>query len=305
MKAFKYLLVFIIVFLISYLLLGLYEYGDQVHYRKFYNDIKGYNFLEAYVMGYFYLTSFEPISIFILWSGSNMGIEKDIFISLLNSILAISVLRLCIIYEVKWYIIILLLSNYYLFVLYTGAERLKISFIVIVFSLIVSNRKVSNLIYLSPLAHLQSMVLIVPKFLSDFQKSNLKRISSLFRNIFLFGIFASIIFFLKDGLIEKFSEYYSSSWNFLEIIQLLILMTVYFIITKKLKESLLIFIPLFFIAIILGNERVNMIGFVLATFLLMRNYKLNHPLYILLLFYFVVKSYFFINNIIFYGDGFL
>lgn len=256
-------------------------------------------------MGYLYLTSFEPISIFILWSGSNLGIEKDIFISLLNSILAISVLRLCIIYEVKWYIIILLLSNYYLFVLYTGAERLKISFIIIVFSLIVSNRKVSNLIYLSPLAHLQSMVLIVPKFLSDFQKSNLKRISSLFRNIFLFGIFASIIFFLKDGLIEKFSEYYSSSWNFLEIIQLLILMTVYFIITKKLKESLLIFIPLFFIAIILGNERVNMIGFVLATFLLMRNYKLNHPLYILLLFYFVVKSYFFINNIIFYGDGFL
>lgn len=305
MKAFKYLLVFIIVFLISYLLLGLYEYGDQVHYRKFYNDIKGYNFLEAYVMGYFYLTSFEPISIFILWSGSNLGIEKDIYISLLNSILAISVLRLCIIYEVKWYIIILLLSNYYLFVLYTGAERLKISFIIIVFSLIVSNRKVSNLIYLSPLAHLQSMVLIVPKFLSDFQKSNLKRISSLFRNIFLFGIFASIIFFLKDGLIEKFSEYYSSSWNFLEIIQLLILMTVYFIITKKLKESLLIFIPLFFIAIILGNERVNMIGFVLATFLLMRNYKLNHPLYILLLFYFVIKSYFFINNIIFYGDGFL
>ena len=94
MKAFKYLLVFIIVFLISYLLLGLYEYGDQVHYRKFYNDIKGYNFLEAYVMGYFYLTSFEPISIFILWSGSNLGIEKDIYISLLNSILAISVLRL-------------------------------------------------------------------------------------------------------------------------------------------------------------------------------------------------------------------
>ena len=68
MKAFKYLLVFIIVFLISYLLLGLYEYGDQVHYRKFYNDIKGYNFLEAYVMGYFYLTSFEPISIFIVSS---------------------------------------------------------------------------------------------------------------------------------------------------------------------------------------------------------------------------------------------
>ena len=305
MKAFKYLLVFIIVFLISYLLLGLYEYGDQVHYTKFYNDIKGYSFLEAYVMGYLYLTSFEPISIFILWSGSNLGIEKDIYISLLNSILAISVLRLCIIYEVKWYIIILLLSNYYLFVLYTGAERLKISFIIIVFSLIVSSRKVSNLIYLSPLAHLQSIILIVPKLLSDFQKSNLKRISSLFRNIFLFGIFASIIFFLKDGLIEKFSEYYSSSWNFLEIIQLLILMTVYFIITKKLKESLLIFIPLFFIAIILGNERVNMIGFVLATFLLMRNYKLNHPLYILLLFYFVVKSYFFINNIIFYGDGFL
>ena len=197
MKAFKYLLVFIIVFLISYLLLGLYEYGDQVHYRKFYNDIKGYNFLEAYVMGYFYLTSFEPISIFILWSGSNLGIEKDIYISLLNSILAISVLRLCIIYEVKWYIITLLLSNYYLFVLYTGAERLKISFIIIVFSLIVSNRKVSNLIYLSPLAHLQSMILIVPKFLSDFQNSNLKRISSLFRNIFLFGIFASIIFFKR------------------------------------------------------------------------------------------------------------
>ena len=92
---FKYFFLFTIIFIFSYNLLGLYEYGDQVHYRKFYLAIRDVNFFEAFIMAGFYLDSFEPFYVFIMWMGSIWDIPKDIYVSFFNGILAISLIKLC------------------------------------------------------------------------------------------------------------------------------------------------------------------------------------------------------------------
>jgi len=306
MTKFKYIFLFLIYFVFSYYILELYQYGDQVHYRRFYSEISEVNFFEAFAMAYFYLASIEPLTIFILWTGSSLDIPKDIYISFFNGILAISLIKLCEKYKVKWYVILLLLSNFYLLVLFTGAERLKFAYLILIISLRSNKKYINNLIYLSPFAHLQSTVLIAPKMILSFYQSNFRKKSSLFRNvlsIIFFIILFYFFYFLKDAILRKFYSYYTSSWDISEIFQLSVLLLVYLIITKNYKHSFLIFVPLFFLAMIVGNDRVNMMGFTFITFLLMRANKLNHPLYIALLFYFVYKAYFLLFNIINYGEG--
>lgn len=306
MTKFKYIFLFLIYFVFSYYILDLYQYGDQVHYRRFYSDISEVSFFEAFALGYFYLASIEPLTIFMLWIGSSLEIPKDIYISFFNAGLAVSLIKLCEKYKVKWYVILLLLSNFYLLVLFTGAERLKFAYLILIISLLSNKKYINNLIYLSPLAHLQSTLLIAPKMILSFYQNNFRKKSSLFRNvlsIIFFIILFYFFYFLKDAILRKFYSYYTSSWDISEIFQLSVLLLVYLIITKNYKHSFLIFVPLFFLAMIIGNDRVNMMGFTFITFLLMRANKLNHPLYIALLFYFVYKAYFLLFNIINYGEG--
>ena len=256
-------------------------------------------------MAAFYIDSFEPIYVFVVWVGSILDIPKDIYVSFFNAILAVSLIKLCELYKVKWYIILLLLCNFYLLVLYTGAERLKFAYLIIIISLIASKKYIQNLIYLSPLAHLQATIFIAPKILLFLYDSNFKKIGGFLRNTLIIILFFILFYFLKDALISKFNSYYNSSWDITQILQLFILLLIYLIITKKLKNSFLIFVPLFFLATIVGNERINIIGFTFITFILMKLNKLNHPLYIALLIYFVYKSLMFISNITKYGDGFV
>ncbi len=256
-------------------------------------------------MAAFYIDSFEPIYVFIMWIGSTFDVPKDIYVSFFNAILAVSLIKLCELYKVKWYIVLLLLSNFYLLVIFTGAERLKFAYLIIIVSLIAKKKYVQNLIYISPLAHLQASIFVAPKIILFLYDTNFKKISGFFRNVFIIIFFFILFYFLKDGLISKFKSHYISSWDITQVFQLSILLLIYLIITKKLKNSFLIFIPLFFLAIIIGNERVNMIGFTFITFILMKSNKLNHPLYISLLIYFVYKSFIFISTIIEFGDGFV
>jgi len=302
---FKYFFLFTIIFVFSYNILGLYELGDQVHYRKFYLAIADVNFVEAFILAALYIDSIEPVYVFIMWIGSLLDIPKDIYVSFFNAFLAISLIKLCELYKVKWYIILLLLSNFYLLVLFTGAERLKFAYLIIIFSLVSDKKYINNLFYLSPLAHLQSTIFLAPKVFFFLYQNNFKKISSLFRNLFLIVLFILVFYFLKDGLLRKFMSYYNASIDISQTFQLSILLIIYLTITKKFKNTLLIFIPLFFLAVIIGNDRVNMIGFTFITFLLMKSNKLNHPLFIALLIYFAFKSYPFISNIINYGDGFI
>jgi hypothetical protein len=129
----------ILVFLsfpISLSFLQFYISGDQVHYHNFYNSIQGVPFSEVGPIALSSISSAEPLSWLVLWTGSNLGVDKNIWISILNVFLIVGLVALLQKHRAPWYVMALLLTNFYVIVLMTGAERLKIAYIFLIWPLI-------------------------------------------------------------------------------------------------------------------------------------------------------------------------
>ena len=94
----------------SYYLLSHYTGGDQIYYHKFYDALYGARIEEIMFQALAHVSSAEPLSAFILWLGSNLGFEKNVYISLLNVILIVSLFLLARQHRVKMLMIGLKLS---------------------------------------------------------------------------------------------------------------------------------------------------------------------------------------------------
>ena len=87
----------IIIFLITYNIIGSYQFGDQLHYRLFYENLNGLSLVQAFMLAKSVISTIEPVYIIISWISSNLNIEKDLVMSLSNAVLiyyAISVMQL-------------------------------------------------------------------------------------------------------------------------------------------------------------------------------------------------------------------
>ncbi len=158
-----------VAYAVSYFLLTYYVGGDQIAYHNFYNALYGADFVEMLVLAHGYVSSNEPLSALVLWAGSNLNIEKNIYISVLNVFLISGIFLLARKYRVNSLMILLLLTNFYVIVLMTGAERFKIAFIFLVFAALFAGKTRVALSALSPLAHLQSLVLLPSVILASFE----------------------------------------------------------------------------------------------------------------------------------------
>lgn len=300
-----------IAFFSSYYLLSLYVEGDQRHYHELYDALYGASVYDILNISFHYVSGAEPISAFILWLGSNLGIEKNIYISILNVILILGILFLTRKYRVKWPMLLLFLTNFYIIVLMTSAERLKIAFILIIFSAIFSGRLRLILAGLSPFAHLQSIILLSMLILGHFErpirrlilnfKLNRKALLFLCSLLFLLAVFAPI---LLEGVLYKWSFYTSKYIPLTDLANVLILSIVALYLTKnRFRMLLVLWVALIGVAV-LGGERLNMITIVLVIYYLMTEDRLHHPIVYLLMLYLSLKTVPFVNKIILYGNGF-
>jgi hypothetical protein len=145
----------------SYLLLSAYTSGDQTSYIKLYNALKYTSWSEVTDTVYAYTSSRgEPITAYLLWLGASFSIDKNIFISILNTILCLGVYLIAKRNKVPFLPTFLLLTNFYLIVLATSAERLKIAYILLVWGVLFGGRVGRFLIGISPFAHLQNFILL-------------------------------------------------------------------------------------------------------------------------------------------------
>jgi hypothetical protein len=299
-------------FLISYELLSQYQFGDQRHYHNFYELIKGVTFSEVGPIARNTINGSEPISLLVLWAGSNLGFEKNIWISFLNALLVAGLFALLRRHNTPWLIIFLLITNFYLIVLMTGAERLKISYIILIWAFLASGKLRLFLGFLSPFAHFQSFILLQSVFFASISHTVQRVLSrhllskdSLAYIIILFLIGAGIFFYLQDDILRKSIGYATSrDISLLELINVAILSGVGAVACKEKFRFLFAMLPLVMAVAILGGQRVNMIAFTVALGLFLVERKLTHPLVILLLVYFSVKSIPFVLNIYEYGNGF-
>lgn len=304
--------VFWFFFLFSYLLVQSYTGGDQEHYRKLYETFSKTLFSDILRIGLVHIGSAEPLTMLILWAGAKLHIDKDIYISFWNAILSLGLFILSRKHRMNLLFTFLLLTNFYVIVLMTGAERLKFAMIFLIYSFIYFNsRKLHyGFMLISPLAHFQSLIFISGYISHVFSNQILRfffslkiKKSALFFSVVVLIFLALFLVVFSDILLSKFDAYFSSS-SISSLFNILLLsVLVLFIARNKFAFFLMLFVLAVFV-LLFGGERVNMIAFFLSLFFLILEKRADHPLFLLLMVYFSVKSIPFVYNIMVHGNGF-
>lgn len=310
----EYLIYIIIIgtyFFLSLALLEQYILGDQRHYHNFYNLIYGIPFSEVGPIARSAIASTEPISLLVLWAGSNLNVDKNLWVSILNCFLILGLVLSLRKYRVPWFTVFLLLTNFYVIVLMVAAERLKIAYIFLLWALVLEGRWRLLFLSLSPLAHLQSIILLAGAF-AAYSSETVRKIIVQFsipkRFVLLAAIatvtVGAIFLYLQDAVIMKGEGYLARSISLTEMLNILLLLIIGILVSRDRFRMILALSPLIVAVALIGGDRVNMIAVSLFIPILVFERRLNHPIVIVLLAYFSVKSIPFIQNIYHYGNGF-
>ena len=315
-KTISYLLLFSFFFIVSYLLVSSYIYGDQLHYRPFYQALGQASFYDVMGLSTKYLSAGEPLSAYVLWFGARLGIEKDLYISFLNSSLLLLLVIFLKNFRVSFIVIILILANYYILVLMTSAERLKISYIFLLSACVVPNYKRWAMLSFGILSHFQSLIILPSLFIYS-RKCNYFITSNIFKlrikkiaHSAIFLLLICVFLFLFWGpLLGKLQAYLNTEIKFSSLYQLLLLLVATLLAAKKKLPVFFVFIYFSIVILFLGGNRVNMIAFSAAVFFLVVERRLskidiyNLP-FLAIVTYFAYKSTGFVWNIFVHGNGF-
>ena len=234
-------------FTYAYLLIYPYVEGDQYYYRLFYSALADAKFNEVMPIALEKVASVEPLSIYMLWIGAKTGLDKDIYISLLNVILLLGLFLFCRKNNVGPIPLFLLLTNYYIIVLMTGAERLKIAYIILFLATLYSTNKGRALTGISGFAHLQNFLMFPSLLLANYSTA-IRRIFKagkfkieLFLVSVIMTVFAVFLFSIfNDAIIKKVFASIENSDSSIQILNLLILSFVAFFATSVTVISMMV-----------------------------------------------------------------
>ena len=300
-----------VLYILSLSLLNSYTKGDQTNYRIFYERINGAKIYEIQEIARTTIGSYEPFSWVLFWAAANLNIDKNVFVSFLNIILLLGLISLLKKYQSAWYIYPLFITNFYVIVMMTSAERLKVAYIILLLSFYMKSKWKYLMLFLSPFAHLQSIIFIVTTYISSIStqlkkiitnQTITKQIASI--SFILIFLFIGVVAVLQDGIINKYNSYATDRFRIAELINIFILLSISLYV---MKDKFLIFvtsIPLIIAILLVGGQRVNMIAVTIYLGLFVINRKTSHPLVLLLLFYFSLKTIPFVQNIYTLNDGF-
>jgi len=301
-------LMVLMVFLLSLIISPFYVGGDQVHYRAVYERLPDLGIIEAFTFYSSSLSSLEMVHFFLSWLASRV-VEKDLFVALSNAALAYATILLFRKWRVSLLITALFIfTNFYWFVLYFSAERLKFGILFLFLSILYLERiKVFCFLgFLALISHVQ-VILIYTSLLFQFVLKKLLRFftTGLVSKTVLLVIFFALVpvFIMREQLMTKFHSYY----EFREIVDLLkvfILLVLSLWYSRKRLETVLMFIPIIGAVLLVGGERVNVLGyFLFLYYALPVNRGYNFGILATSL-YFMFSSFRYMENILKYGDGF-
>lgn len=301
-----------LIYIISYYLSTQYTGGDQVHYALLYDALYGASILEIKYLSQVYVDGSEPLSSFVLWIGANLGLEKVLYTSFLNVILVDGLFLLARRNRVPNLMIVLLLTNFYVVVLMTAAERLKMAYIVLVLAMLFAGRIRLILLALTPLFHLQSLILIVCTISVYFQNEirilifKYRLTKKMISALLTMSMIAIVLYiFTYDSVLAKSTAYLNYEGSFLlEVANFLILSSIALYVTPQPFRMTLVLLPMIPTIFLIGGSRANMIAVTLVLVYLMEERKMQHPLIYLLMGYFSAKTIPFVLSVISTGEGF-
>lgn len=305
----------LLAFLLSLFLLHFYTKGDQLHYTAFYNGVHNFDFFRGYLFYNRSLGASEPIYYIIIYIFSAF-LKKNFLIAMVNAILSYNVSLVLTRLQVNKLLIISLLLNFYMIVLFTGAERLKFSIAILSFYFLASGSlKQNSLLLLSVFTHFQTSLLAIGIKFKDIlyfiRSIFLLRMS--FKKVFLMTLLvlgslgALVAFYLLQKQLMQKWNYYSSSQSLMNIIKPTIFLVLTLCYRKKISllEIFGMFLPLIVISMLLGSERIVIFCYFVFFYYASR---VNHGINIGILLsqsYFIYKGIDFIINILQHNKGFI
>lgn len=301
------------VYFTSLMLSRLYVQGDQLGYHRAYSLMEGLGLGDGFVIYEHNVSGAEYVHFFLSLLGSNLGIDKNALMSLFNAILAVYSLKLL----KKWgadlrVACLIVLTNFYMIVLYFAAERLKIGFLFLVLSLFYSNRPWHSysLVFLSICSHFSMLFIFVSVWMTNIYerlRSGLKiRSKSFYLSILMLLPPFLLVLYESKTILWKLGTYMERNTDLRAMsfmpLGLLIVFTGYY--AKDMRKSLVMFAPLLVGVALLGGSRLNMLGyFIFLGFGLRVNAGVNAGV-LLTSAYFLYKSIGLVTNIIDHGHGF-
>lgn len=306
-----------------YMLTAHYLGGDQTHYRRLYGMLADAdNVFEVFRLTKLHVGSGEIVSPLILWFGSYFGIDKDIYIAFWNLVLLGVIYLACRHYRLNPVLILLILTNYYLIVLFAAAERLKLGYLFAFLIPFCSTARLRYAVILaSCLSHFQMIIFYLGLFCYFNLEGYLKYAKSILASpVYLFLLVLLMVAALvglqftglASAILGKGSIYASGSKFALSALMQFALLTICFIWAMAGRiEARAVYLIVFFglSIVVLGGDRVNMIYFTAAFFVLMSGGHIKPgSLYswpiVALLIYFSVKSIGFVEDVFRYGQGY-
>lgn len=291
-----------------------YTEGDQNHYIQAYEDIKDSSLYYGFWVYRSHITTLEPIHYVISWFFSSiMGIDKLLSMSLSNGLLAFLFIRFVRhIGGFPFVSYIIVLTNYYFFVVYFTAERLKFAFIFLLLALLVSaHSKLRYLFFsLSILSHMQMLIFVVAgafervllELAVVFKRFRLNKSLLLYLGVML--IFVGLFYYVfGDYLLWKVPQYIRTmSLGSLWQTSLFMLLTLLY--SKRKVLALLYFMPILLASLIVGPERIVIIAYFVFFYHAVQYKRGGNFGIIISTIYFSFKSIEFIDNIFSTGQGF-
>jgi hypothetical protein len=311
-KAFAYLVIALCApafFYFSMFLLVPYVDGDQFFYRNYYYFVESATIWEAFSNSQRLLGAIDVTYPAIIYVGAQAGIDKDVYISLFNTLFLCLIVAGGMKYKVGPVFIFLALTNFYGIVLLTGAERLKFSFILLLFVPLFSGVPRFITLVLAPLTHFQTLILyfsIWPHFFALPRRTI--RLNLVVWKIGLGALFLSltaVLMLLFGNRLASAAMRYSERLSGLEnLTQIVLLSTIAMVVLNDRIRVLSTLVILSAFVIVLGGSRVNMMAFFYFVCVAVIQGRANHPLVLLLMTYFSLRSLEFIENILVRGNGF-
>lgn len=300
------------VFLLTLTIAPYYILGDQWSYIYSYNYLVDLNWVEGFAFYTATLSSTEIVHYLLTKLASGYGIEKNFLMAVSNALLAYLTMRLFEKLKASVFIAMaIVFTNFYMFVMYFAAERLKFGFIFLTLSILHlgQGKRFYVLSALAVFSHVQVLLVygsiyftqLVKKFTRFYQTLKLS-----YKGFVVPLIALMPLAFLAEHIYSKFDFYFAAAAekDLFDLIRLFLLFALTMWYSKNKNETFLLFMPLVLAAFLIGSDRVNMMAyFVFLYYGLQHNGGLNFGVSATSI-YFALKSYGFVVNIIQHGDGF-
>jgi hypothetical protein len=304
-----------LVFLISLVISSLYTGGDQVAYHSAYEIVSG---LSVYDRWYdiksiyqSWVSSGEWIHLFVSLIGGGLGIEKNLLMSVMNGVMAAYTVRLLLTWGASlWIALGLVLGNYYLYVLYFAAERLKFAFLFLVLSMLCIRRPKNFVVnsLLSIFSHFSIIFIYGGIWLSQF-----KKIISIKQRAGLYTLGVSLVLMMLllarnlEYLLSKLNIYYLQAigpFSISKFLPMAILLGFSCLYAKQNWEPLMMLSPILIGVAILDGSRLNMLGFFIFLYYGIKVKGGINVGVLSIMGYFFYKTFIFVKLIVIQGHGF-